>query len=391
MRFGCLSGVKMEHSMDLIPAWPAPDHPSWRHHRDYSPAWSVALFRAFELLAVNRIDAYVRAVDLIKAFLSERVVAPQRLRVCYIMAVGLTSVEVFRESLNWLDEALELAINLEDNRAVLDLILLRSALNRNLLQFAEAAADLQAVLALLDSEPPERQIEHKAMRLVFTVRLAGVEYFLGHYVTAQTYVDIARELTHEVPNALLDAATAQWVQTHLYRLRGRPEDALYTALATANAFSETPSPNSAARAQALVAETAMDIAAKLAVFGDSGSFLKLAWRHLRLATDFAKEAQDVLGENMVALARIRYERMRRADTNRIVVIEQVIQIARNEDDIALLAGGVTALADELAARGERESALNYYRQVLALLDGSDVPAVGIDARRALLLDEEWQT
>jgi hypothetical protein len=340
-------------------------------------------------MALNRIDAYMRAVDLVRPFLSARVVSPQRLRVCYVLAVGLASVEAFREALPWLGEALQLAIRLEDDSAVLDMILLRSALNRDLLQFAEATADLNAVLALLDSEPPERQAAHTAMRLDFTARLAGFEYYLGHFDVAQTHVDAARELSRAVPAAVLDAATVEWVQTHLHRLRGRPEDALYTALAAATAFSEAPTPNSAARAQALVAETAMDIAAKLSVYGDGGPFLKLAWRHLRLAMDFAQEARDALGENMVTLARIRYERMRQADANRIVVIEQVIQVARKEDDIALLAAGMTALADEFAVQGEREAALNYYRQVIAMLDGSDVPAVGIDARRALLCAEEW--
>jgi hypothetical protein len=71
-----------------------------------------------------------------------------------------------------------------------------------------------------------------------------------------------------------------------------------------------------------------------------------------------------------------------------VVIEAAFRAAHHLDDDALRAQGLTVLAEELDARGEHDAALNRYRDVLHVLDGSDVPAAGIWAQRALRLAEE---
>lgn len=376
--------------MPLVPAWPAPDHPSWRDQRDYSRPLAQILTQSFQLISRNRVDAYLRAVELIVPYLSQPVLPPQRLRVCYVLASGLAAIEEYDEALLWLDEPLELAIRLEDTNAVLDLVTLRSALHRAIGQLTGAVDDIQTGLTLLDQAPPEARASRAALKLNFTAHLAGFEYFLGHFDAAEALLAGARELIHDAPHALLDAATIEWVQTHLHRLRGRPEEAFRTSLAAATAYTESGSPISAARAQALVAETAMDFAAILPADADRSAFLAFARPHLSMAGSLVQEAKDPAGSGMITLTRVRYSRLGRSNVNRIAQIERVIRRARRLDDVALLAEAYTSLGDELAALGETESARNLYQQVLAMLDGSDIPAVGIRAQQALMRARDWE-
>lgn len=376
--------------MPMMPAWPAPDHPSWHDYPDYSHSLSPRLRHALSLIGSNSLDAYRQAVDLVLPYLSAPVVAPQRLRVCYVFATSLAAVGEYSEALVWLDEALELATLLEDSNAVLDLILLRSSLNRALLRIRDAAGDLQIGLALLADDVCERNEANAALKLNFTANLSGFEYYLGNFSEAEALIASARELMHDAPVATLDAATIEWVKTHLHRMRGRPEEAIRASLAAATAYTESGAPISAARAQILVAESAMDYAMLFPADADRNAMLKFARPHLTLASSLAREARDPAGSGMIVLARVRYSRLRRTNENRIAMTENVIRKARKLDDVALLAEAFTVLGDELAFTGEDESAYNIYRQVLAMLDGSDIPTVGVRARRALMVADEWR-
>lgn len=74
--------------------------------------------------------------------------------------------------------------------------------------------------------------------------------------------------------------------------------------------------------------------------------------------------------------------------DRVGALEAVIRQGRALGDEALIAQGLTAMGDELISRGERESALNCYRQTLGALDGSQAPALAVQARRALHMERE---
>ena len=77
-------------------------------------------------------------------------------------------------------------------------------------------------------------------------------------------------------------------------------------------------------------------------------------------------------------------RSSRNNSHRFSTIEQIVWTAKQRGDTALLAQSLTTLADELAFLGEVEQSLNINRQVLDVLHGSDLPALGLGSRRALL-------
>ncbi|HST89453.1 MAG TPA: hypothetical protein VLJ14_13840 [Ktedonobacterales bacterium] len=61
----------------------------------------------------------------------------------------------------------------------------------------------------------------------------------------------------------------------------------------------------------------------------------------------------------------------------------MLRAARRFHDEAVLAEALTCLGDELITQGQRASALDQYRQVIDVLAGSQIPAVGVWAQRAL--------
>lgn len=96
----------------------------------------------------------------------------------------------------------------------------------------------------------------------------------------------------------------------------------------------------------------------------------------------ARNAGDPIGEALLGLAGARISRLMGTDEHRMSMIEHAPRVGEQFGDEAVLAHAFTTLGDELAAQGEREAALYRYRDVRHLLDGSDVPALGVWALRA---------
>ena len=97
---------------------------------------------------------------------------------------------------------------------------------------------------------------------------------------------------------------------------------------------------------------------------------------------------DPVGAALADLTDARWSRLAGRSGDRIGAIESAMRLGHELDDEAILAQAFTALGDELVAQGQTESGIYRYRDVQGLLDGSDVPALGVWARRAL--HKEWE-
>lgn len=365
-----------------------PDAPRWHVERDYSPAVARALTLAYAYLRRNgrQLKGYSCAANCVRPIVDLPMSARQRTRVAFVLSLAPAAAGDYCTSLFWLDEALDLASQMPDQGDLIDLLYLRGPLNRAVLHFSEAVEDYQDCLALLRADGNETTPTDAAFELEVVSQLAGFEFFLARYESAERLLQEARglaPLVAQAPEHRIVAATLAWLEAHLYRWRGQPELALRPAAAAAEVYTEASSPASAARSQMMVADVALDLAERFPDGMDRYGMLRVARPHVQLGLRLARAAHDEIGQGMARLTQARYSRLAGRNEDRIALIEQVARTAQQRDDEALLAQAFTALGDELAALGEEESALNRYREVLAVLDGSDVPALGIWAHRAL--------
>ncbi|MFI5273872.1 MAG: hypothetical protein ACHQ4H_12635 [Ktedonobacterales bacterium] len=366
------------------------DHQDWRHHSTYSAYVReilLATFRAFDLVGYS--DAgFAQIFTLIRPYLDAPMCRHQRLRLSYFAARAHASAGAHEAALYWLDRALDLDSELRDTADLAYLHFLRGSVNRRMLRLGRAADDHRTCLALLGDQSRSR-FHDSAFKLEVLAQLAGFEIYRAHFWEGQQLLAEAQRLLDFVPAGSLARGTLAWMRALLARWSGRLDDALRDATLAASAFAASGNAASQARILLHLADCLLDRGSSYPHASDACSAaVAQAQRHLRLALGKAQEAQDAIGVQLVLLADVRAGRMANTVRSPFVVIEAAFRAAHHLDDDALRAQGLTVLAEELDARGEHDAALNRYRDVLHVLDGSDVPAAGIWAQRALRLAEE---
>jgi tetratricopeptide (TPR) repeat protein len=322
----------------------------------------------------------------------------QRLHVCYILALAYAADGKFAQALRWLDMALELGVALDDLGALAELLYLHGVASSRLLRYQEAAADHWDCLALLRNRDSDPNPADLAFELDVVEQLAEFEFLLAHYDRSASLLESAARLVPAAPEQRTEAAGLEWVRAQLYRWRGEKELALRHAMAAADVYAAIGSPAASGRIQTVVADIALDLAetfpplpAGPRLGGANSAFVTLAAPYVERALHLAHESQDMEGEGMALLARARYSRARQLNEDRLPAIEGVARTAQRLEDMALLAQAQTALGHELAARREGEASLVCYRQALDTLQGSDMPALGVWAHRAIAHADELRS
>ncbi|GAC1448448.1 MAG: hypothetical protein PVSMB4_05600 [Ktedonobacterales bacterium] len=378
--------TNMRSSLDV------PDSPTWCDEPGYSPAVASALVTAFtHLRRGHDLVNFNRAYNCLQPVMHARMAVHQRLSMFYVFSITYAATGDYAQALHWLDEALNAAVQLATPGNLALLLFLRGGINRSISQLGAGAADYRDCLALIHEQEDQKDAVDPAFEVEVLSQLAGFEFYLAQFETAEQRLQQARTLASLVPKHGIEAATIEWIQSLLFRLRGQPELALRPAVAAAEVYLDRGSPISAARIQTVLAHIGLDLAERLPDGTDRGAFITLAQPHVQQAIELAYGVKDETGTALACLAHARYSRLSAHNEHRIATIEQIIQIGVRLRDEALLAQGWTALGDELNAQGETEQALYSYRTALSELEGSDIPAAGVEARRALLRAGEMGT
>lgn len=375
------------------------DIASWHVQVDYSIEVARMLERAYQFLARGRqaATAYEYAFAAVAPYLNERMCAPQRIRVWYVAASACAGSGEFRSAREWLDQAVDLAGRTRAWEDTLDLLPLRSGVLRALLCLAPAATDCRTSLDLarqLAQDQPGRwqYANFTAFELTTLTSLAGFEFYLARYESCERLLDEARDLLGQRMTALapqpdspreLPAASLAWLEALVWRWRGQPERALRLASETARIYLGQGPAISAAFAEMLVSEVALDLASQLHTGSDHDALAELARPHVASARALAHEARDEAARSLAQLIQVRLDREMGKATDRMRQLDQVIQTAEHLDDAALLAHAFTDLGDELTFTGRTEDACQMYAGVVEALEGTEVPALQVWARRAL--------
>jgi hypothetical protein len=242
---------------------------------------------------------------------------------------------------------------------------------------------------MLDEQRQALGVETADAQLRILPQLATYEFYLAHFPSAEALIAQARTLLPAVTTPQpLNMATLEWNQAKLYHLKGQPSRALWHILSIADDYARVAPAISRERFEIDIADFALTWAESIPTGDDRADFIHLAARHLLTADGIASELRDSPGAGLIQLQQVHLNRLTSGFMDRIGALEAVIRQGRTLGDEALIAQGLTALGDELIYQGERESGLNCYRQTLGALDGSQVPALAVQARRALHMERE---
>lgn len=369
----------------------------WVLHPDYNStaaAWIEQAYPPFRIPAPT--TEFMRkwaggALKIARFCLGMRLAKPQRLRAQHIEMKALSQFDEPVYALESTDKALHLASELSDYSALVDLYAHRGGLNYGMLRLGEAAKDYQTAISILRefSDVVERpshgreDAEAISFRMISATLIANFAFFLDQRAVAQSWLDVARRLLPQLPDARTEAVGVAYVQAHLDRWNGEPALALGPAAGAAHAFAASGALNTASRAHMFTAEAALDYADCLPEGSFRTRLITRASEHADHAFHLAHTIHDPNARKMARLVQSRCDRYVGRHSYRLGRIANIIDHAAKRNDTALLAQALTAYGDESAARREWGTARACYERVLTTVEGSNVPALNNWARRAL--------
>ncbi len=389
---------------DLHSSLDWPDHPLWYDEMDYSYDVASRLTRAYTCLrqveqsAAHR-DEYLMVFAHARNCQGRAMSLRQLMLVHYLL--GLVNVRLdgdYSAAFEHFSEALVIAEQIRDLTSTVKLAQLAGYATRamsNCVVAVNCYVYALDVLRTLPHRQPGRPVA-PSFEADLLLSLVGNEFALGQYVRAQSHVEEARSLLASLPPGGLHGARLDSFDSLLLRWQGRPELALEVARrANATYAGQEMSPStrlSFDRQSAVAADIALDLAEARQADGygsDYRQYVAIARPHMMTALQLAREIQDIPGWGLAELTRVRYERVAGyAADGRVAAIENVIRLARRLQDVPLLGQAQTALGHELAWVGSAEQSRTRYRKALDVLTNSEVPAMGVWARRALLRHSE---
>jgi tetratricopeptide (TPR) repeat protein len=371
------------------------DLPAWRAYPDYSVPVAAALDRAYVILfgPIDSPRRYEAALHAVESVQNLPMCPPQRLRIDFVKSVVYANLSENVPSLEAIDEAIAGAEALQDTASLRDGLHFRGPILRRVSLLEQAAEDYQRALTLQRELGEVIGAFDPVFELDLLSQLVGYTFYSGHYDAAEQTLEEAHTVAARTPRlstsrkGKLLLARLDLGEAHLLRWRGEAALALEPASRASAVFTELGSPSNAGRVESMLSDCALDVAERVAQGTHRDSLLRLARRHIDLARAFAQEGEDQMSTWMIRLREARYSRLVRANEDRIAAILKIARLAQAVEDEVMLSEAFTFLGDELASQGEIESALNRYREAIAVMEGSEVPAQEKWARRSI---HEWR-
>lgn len=367
--------------------WFIPDAPEWQREDNYSPLVAEALECIFARL---RPDGQITSEVLtcLAPALAMEMCKSQRLRVLYIVASCRAAEDPHTLALEPIDDALELALELDEVRAQVDLLLLRATVNRWISQAPDAADDLrdclQALVTLnLRDDWSEEQL---VLTLKATVRLAAQEFLLGAYDECEGWLDHAATLLPRVGGHPDSLARYMWMRAVLFRLRGSYDQAFLSAVSSVGHFRALHDPQNLSRIEAITGDILLDLAERSRnqdVEATCTEYLTQAAPHIDRALQIALASDLPTSEAGARIVRARLQLLQGFPGDRTVLLEEIANRAWQRQDMATVCKAYTGIGRECEAMGDSMLAKEWYRRAIAVLTESQAVADAVWAQRAL--------
>jgi tetratricopeptide (TPR) repeat protein len=393
-----------------------PSHPRWEAEHGFSPLVADELRRILALLRYDherdflrgdreRVlhpyaqerDASLRAFERALACLNRPQSPHQRLQVFYALGLAYLHLGESKPAQETVDTALNLADHLPDLAATAELQYLAGSLACSRGDYKAGADYLSSTRALLLHLGDEDDPADTALMIDALTTHSLCLYTMQAYPAAWAAIDEARLLVTRPPGHPLRAGSLALLAGLLHRWTGDPARGLQEVMAGAEAYAEWGVTRVhklyLARLQRIAAECALDLAEgsspRLTGFGRD-AYLGIARPAIEQALVIAKETSDISGEGMALLVQAREERLRGQQTDRLTTIHSVLDRAELLDDPALAILAQTARGQELAARNEREAALDAFQTADDVSLQYRLPVLGVEGRRAVAKAKEQE-
>ena len=363
-----------------------PDEPWWADEENYNTYIALLLIKAYRKIEEHHAsaEAYRQAMDIVGHMRDENMSRRQRMHIYYLIARANDVIGYSSQGIDWIDRTLPLAIELDSDYDRGELLFYRASMNRSALFLARAAEDARDCLAVIDEHDDDLSAtDSTTARIQLRPQLATYEFFIADFEAAKAHIAEARKLIAQTPDMSLPAAATAWVQANLHILNRQPERALRPSLEICDIYARKGNAASYERAEILAAQAALAFAQSLPTGTDRDSAIERALPHIKNAERLAQTLNDQPGQALCMLLEAHYARLANHNSGRRRLIGDVIQFADDIKDVAVLAQAHIMLGDEFAASGESEWANECYRATLEMLEGTEIPTLGIPARRAL--------
>jgi hypothetical protein len=375
-----------------------PDDPWWQRNRQYSFPVAGALIDAYDEIVRWRPNAqgYQRARTHLMPYRFHSMCKPQRLLVTYVFALSYATEREYGPALVELNEALNLVEELGDRGALAELAFLRAAAHRAQCQYVEAAKYHRVCMETiwdLGMSKGDEAID-PALELSCLVDLAAAQTMLADFAASDWCLHEAQRLSHELPEAQLEAGMIPWVRAVSGRYRGDLASALRDAMQACDIYTDAAAgaPAAQARIHTVVADIALDMAEQAKAgtrYTARSAQLRLAAPYVRRGLELARIGGDRAGEGLALLAYARYTRLTQRNTYRQGTIESVLRLADDLDDATVRGQAYLELGQERAALGESiDTQIDCYDRATEELSGTDLRAIALLARRAALRARE---
>jgi hypothetical protein len=368
-------------------SWFIPDIESWHDEERYNPAVVAALTCATGKLHPDG-GVEEDILDCIAPILHAEMSQSQWLRVLYVICACRAAEDPPTAALEPIDDALELALLLDAPRARIDLLVMRSYVNRYITQIPDAAADLEDCLEELETlkKRGEWLPEDALKTLMALVRLVAQRFLIGDIAQCKESLVRADGLLAQVGAHLDSQARLAWIRALVARWSGDYQQALAEAVAAVNYYSRLHDSEMLSRIEAMTGDILLDLAAQRRTLDDEeacGAYLKQAESYIAHALEIAI-ANNYLGSELPArIVRARLWLLQQIPGERILLLEEVANIAKQHQDMALVCKAYTGIGRECEAVGYYATAKEWYRRAIAALKESQNVADTIWAQRAL--------
>lgn len=368
-----------------------PDCPDEHSAPHWNDSVAAALHQAYALIAADNPSA---AAACLHPYIAESMSHLQRIRVLYVLSLDSANRDLLREAFDFIEEALNLAVEVGDLDACALLAYHGASILHNMQRFADAAEYFDISLDALRSQENLDPVKCAPREFDLLVSLAIEGFYRADFEKADDFLADAWRLSLPGTHHDLRKARAAWTAALLARWRGWHDRALQYAIAAHGIYVVHGAPIERARMRLALADVYLDMAAPPGIvppLAEYGRIVELAERPLMDALASTDVTGDLAGKGLALLTYARYLRVARRDENALSVLWTAEAIGRQLADLPLLGQVQTARGTELMAQGETSQARACYRSAIEILHQSDVSVQAIWPQRALWYDQEMQT